>query len=251
MLELQETLTECGFSQPEAKIYLALLQNNNLKAGQIAKITGIKRSSAYTTLDTLIKKGLVSVSAENGILFFHAEPPVRIKEYLKNQQLELNNKINSLEKVQKELELIERSELTIPKVSIFTGESGVRTLLEQTLIDKKEPILVFGNYTQHGDPIPFYTSLRVSKKIPTKLIAPKNKEALKEIKKDIAEFRQTYFLPASYSFPGGIHISGNQVILFTYSNQQPVGVLIQDKDIAQMLASIHQFVENKISSDNK
>lgn len=251
MQQLQKELTECGLSDSEAKIYLALLQNNNLKAGQIAKLTNIKRASTYTTLDSLTKKGLVSVSTDDGIFFFHAEPPTRIKEYLDNQQEKIKKKVQSLQKIQSDLNLLRQKELNIPKISIFTGESGVKTLLEQTLTNTKEPILVFGGYVHQGDPIPFYTNLRVSKGIPTKLITQKNKQALKEIKKDKAEFRKTYFMPSSYAFPGGIHISGNQVILFTYSNQQPVGVLIQDQDIAKMLTSIHKFVESKTNLEER
>ena len=58
---LYKNLIEAGFSEKEAKVYLALLE---LGEGNIAKITqksGIKRATVYLEIEALKSKGYVSL----------------------------------------------------------------------------------------------------------------------------------------------------------------------------------------------
>lgn len=248
MNHLQMKLIECGLSANEAKIYLLLLRNNNLKAGQIAKLSGIKRASTYTSLDLLVEKGLVSQSSQDGIFIFYAEAPARIKEYLQLQQKKLDEQINSVHAVESDLKLLQDEQLRIPKVSVFTGKEGLRTLLEKSLENQKEPILIIGDYPQDQDPVPFYTSERIAKKIKAKLITPKTNASVQASHDDRTSLRETKFIDNNHRFPGSIHISKNAVTLFTHSNHHSIGVLIQDNDLVETFKEIFYVLDEHCSA---
>src|SRR5437588_8000102 len=67
-------LEQLGLSQPEAEIYLAVLQQGPLAAAAIAQETGIPRTSIYPNLCSLADKGLVEGGAGYGSKYA-AVPP--------------------------------------------------------------------------------------------------------------------------------------------------------------------------------
>jgi len=57
-MKIESTLEKIGFSPNEIKVYLTLNKNGSTKAGKIAKIAKIDRSSAYNSLKILQEKGM-------------------------------------------------------------------------------------------------------------------------------------------------------------------------------------------------
>src|SRR3989344_3131447 len=60
MAEVEKTLEKLGFSPNEIKVYLTLNDHGSMKAGRIAKIAKIDRSSCYNALKLLLERGLAS-----------------------------------------------------------------------------------------------------------------------------------------------------------------------------------------------
>ncbi|MFQ6082266.1 MAG: TrmB family transcriptional regulator [Candidatus Aminicenantia bacterium] len=59
MKEIIENLENFGFSNYEAKAYIALLRSKPVTGYQLSKISGVPRSRIYETLERLVKKGAV------------------------------------------------------------------------------------------------------------------------------------------------------------------------------------------------
>ena len=57
----KEKLQELGLSEKEARVYLALFELGPSVVSGLAKKAGINRSTTYVILETLAKRGLVSV----------------------------------------------------------------------------------------------------------------------------------------------------------------------------------------------
>lgn len=81
--DLEKLLEEVGFTQKEAKVYLALLELNQGNVTEIAKITGLKRSIIYVILEGLIKRGHVSESLKSKINTYQPIDPSVILNKLK------------------------------------------------------------------------------------------------------------------------------------------------------------------------
>jgi sugar-specific transcriptional regulator TrmB len=124
-------LSEIGLTPGEIKTYLALLKLGSSSTGPIAKESGVSRSKLYSILDKLEKKGLVSFVDKKGVTYFQASDPVKIKDYMKEKQENLEKLKNKFESFLPELESYKDSK-TSQKVSIYTGFKGLITVHEHT-----------------------------------------------------------------------------------------------------------------------
>jgi len=80
---LIEKLKQMGFSDYEAKCYLALFERDSLSVSEVSILAGIPRPNAYEALDKLTAKGLCLSLPGKTKKFAVADP-----EYLREKQLE-------------------------------------------------------------------------------------------------------------------------------------------------------------------
>jgi sugar-specific transcriptional regulator TrmB len=59
MADLTALLQQLGFSEYEARAYLALLQRNPLNGYELAKLSGLPRANVYAALQKLEERGAV------------------------------------------------------------------------------------------------------------------------------------------------------------------------------------------------
>src|SRR3989338_2189946 len=86
MTDIEKALERVGLSQNEIKVYLTLNDHGSLKAGRIAKLAKMDRSSAYNALQMLLDKGLASYVLIGKVKWFQGSGPERILGYLKAQE---------------------------------------------------------------------------------------------------------------------------------------------------------------------
>ena len=86
MAEIEKALERVGLSQNEIKVYLTLNDQGSMKAGRIAKLAKMDRSSAYNAIQMLLDKGLVSYVFIGKVKWFQATGPERILHYVKAQE---------------------------------------------------------------------------------------------------------------------------------------------------------------------
>lgn len=95
-----ELLDKLNFSKTEAAVYINLLKNSSLNGYQIAKNLGMSRSSVYSALDNLYKRGIVFLMPGNSQIYKAEKPSVLIPK-MKNEFIEtadlLEEKLEKLE----------------------------------------------------------------------------------------------------------------------------------------------------------
>ncbi len=74
--ELTTELQRLGFSEYEARTYIALLQSNPATAYEISKAAGLPRSNTYGALESCTKKGAVQPVSEAPIRYVPVDPRV-------------------------------------------------------------------------------------------------------------------------------------------------------------------------------
>lgn len=103
MEDIIKELQKIGFTNYEAKTYIALLQQNPATGYEISKLSGVPRAKVYENITRLINDGIV--------LIIETEPtkyvPINPKELLKNKRADfditlskLNDSLLKLNKVQ-------------------------------------------------------------------------------------------------------------------------------------------------------
>jgi sugar-specific transcriptional regulator TrmB len=100
---LIEKIRQLGFSEYEARCYLALLERESLTVSEISRLAEIPRPNAYEALEKLMAKGIV-VSIPGNMKRYAASDPWFLREKsLENLDNSLEAELESLEEKRKEL----------------------------------------------------------------------------------------------------------------------------------------------------
>jgi Cd2+/Zn2+-exporting ATPase len=75
MIDLQNKLTQIGFTEYEAKVYLTLLRENPATGYQVSKTSGVPRSMVYETLGRLHGRGVVIETIEGRATLYRPLAP--------------------------------------------------------------------------------------------------------------------------------------------------------------------------------
>jgi len=106
MKELEKSLISLGFSDKEAGVYMALLKLGKGTVSEIARRARINRTTGYDILDTLIAKGLASMSGKEPKQEYAAETPEKILKLLQ-------------EKIEQDKNALEEAREIIPRLTPF------------------------------------------------------------------------------------------------------------------------------------
>lgn len=88
-MELLSDLTRIGFTEYEAKVYLALLSESPATGYQLSKISGVPRSMVYEALSRLHGRGAVLESLEDRSSVYRPLPPDLLLERQHDDHLQL------------------------------------------------------------------------------------------------------------------------------------------------------------------
>ncbi|MEX1087186.1 MAG: helix-turn-helix domain-containing protein [Candidatus Paceibacterota bacterium] len=129
---MEDYLKKIGFTAKEATVYVMLLKVNNASATEIARATGIKRPTVYSTIEGLAEKGVVSETTVGKRTHYQAESPERLEVYLSQRIRSLKNHEESLtHDLIPKLKSIELSEGEKPVVKYYTGKKGALSAIQE------------------------------------------------------------------------------------------------------------------------
>ena len=114
---LIKDLQQFGFSKNMASIYLAMFDNNETKAGEIIRKTGLHRNLVYTGLQKLQEKKLITKVNKSGVAAFKPLDPERLLG-------ELDNKKKLAEHIIEELKL--KQPIASQEIIVHEGRDEVR-----------------------------------------------------------------------------------------------------------------------------
>lgn len=127
-----ERLTQFGLTRHEASIYLALLSEGDLNGYEVAKVTGISRSNAYTSLASLVEKGAAYVIEESTIRY----TPVLIKEFCENKIRKLKESEENL------VRTIPIKRDAVEGYITIKGEVNILNKLRNMILEAKERVYI-------------------------------------------------------------------------------------------------------------
>lgn len=97
MSSIITTLSEIGFSQKEAQLYIACLESPQPNITTIAQKANIKRSTAYTVIKKLIDKEIISPKLHGKTRLYHPIPPKELLSKYERRFMSLKTTLPELE----------------------------------------------------------------------------------------------------------------------------------------------------------
>ena len=140
MNELEGSLKFQGLTRIEVKVYLKLLELNQTKVGDLAKITGITRTQLYPLLEKMVEKGYIKQIGSKPVRYEALDSRKLIK-LLREERRKQIDSLSELESKLNEIKPVQKVPGIPYKVYLIKGENNIlRKLIELWKGVKKEVI---------------------------------------------------------------------------------------------------------------
>jgi sugar-specific transcriptional regulator TrmB len=237
---LEKYLQEIGLSEKEAQVYLALLQVDSESIQDIAKNTGINRTTVYPVLETLEKKGLVTEVEIGKKTHYQGEPPERLETYVERQKVTLEEHAKRLRDIIPQIKSVQREQGERPIVKYFEGKEGIISSMEEMYTSKDQDDTAYLVYSKDLLDSLFtteergkYKKIRLGKEVRTKVLYTYSKG---EITNDSTGER-IKIDEQKYPITCDISIYEDRVRINTLGKSLS-GIFIKSKDVAETLRII-------------
>lgn len=238
-MEIKEILGQLDLEGKKADVYLASLELGGSTVIEIAKKSGVKRTTCYDILLDLIKKGLISETVKGKKRLYIGEDPEKI-------QKDLQKKESLFSEILPQLKSIHNVSGVKPKIRYFEGKEGLMEAYDDALKYSGE-IVAFGSedvYRILGrDWIEDYIKRRVKKGIRVRAILPSTEYLENEIfVRDQQQLRSCKSIEKEkYPFSIEIDIYGHQKVAMI-SNKEQLAVIIESSEIYNTMKFIFEIL---------
>lgn len=250
-MEIQVILKNFGLSEKEIAVYLALVELGPSSVRQISGKSKVNRGTAYDILKSLIALGLVSYYNKESKQYFVAEEPEKLLSAIDQKKEDLEEVRGNVKENLPLLKTLFERQGGKPVVKFYEGSKGVRQIFEDVLesvsqIKDLSYFLYSSATAEHRKNVygsmPDFSKRRIAKNISVKIISlgEGGKLAGLDERKQMPIQHQNLKATHEIIYAGKIaHISIGQ-------NGEPVGVVIQNKEIYNMQKMIFEFNWKKL-----
>ncbi len=229
-------------SESEADLYAYCLSIEPETIQKIAKGMGRNRTTVYSEVEQLLKKGLLFETRKNKKRYIGAENPNVLYSLLQQRENELVTLKNNIGYAVELLNAIKPSDTSVPVVKLYEGVDGFKKMLEETLSAKGE-VLVFTYvklFSELLDPeyLEGYFKRRSAKGIHTRLIFPPCDFANRVNAKADQYKIQVRLMPEDMEWKAGIFSWNDSIAIQSFTEGKFTCTVIENKDIAHFYRKI-------------
>lgn len=237
-------LKKLGFSDKEAKVYLALLHLGPSPVRKLADYTELNRGTAYDSLKWLQAQGLVSFYDKESKQYFVAENPDTLQELVRHQEMDLKDVKRQLEGIVPELQALYNKGGERPVARYFEANE-LKKILEDVLTScEASPEKMYRIYSVEGlrkhlyKDFPTFSDVRIGKGIAVKAVAIGEGGALRGL--DERKWLKTIAKTPTYIFI----YPGKTAYISLNAQKEPVGVVIENEGVCETQKQIFDSLWN-------
>ncbi|MBT7902307.1 hypothetical protein HN587_00455 [Candidatus Woesearchaeota archaeon] len=239
MKDFKEKLKFLGLTSNETDVYIALLKNSKATGALIKRSTNISNSRVYSSIDTLIGKGLVTYEKVSTGRLFSAVNPEMLNQLVEDRKKEIETLVPQLKELQNQKH-------STTKTEVYEGLNGFNTALTKFLECKNKSqidIIAFPNIAYKGQDL-----IDILRRINNKLILKKMKiRVLADHDSPIKNMKHyqknttTKYMPPGYVSPCAIDICEDKICIFIWGDK-PYAFFIQNQEVADGFKSYFNFL---------
>lgn len=244
MNEIKQILKSLGLEEKEVLLYTAALQLGESGITELARKSGLKKTTTYLIFKSLEKQGLMgSFEMKSGTKFVATRPDILISKTEK--QLE------SIKKIIPELRAIANQASNKPKITYYEGKEGYLLAANDTLKKPNSLVRHIGSLTEMHKIIgkkydfEYYVPMRVKKNIRFRALYTQDIMEVANKLNHPAELREIKYLPTSYNPKTTILIYDTKIAI-TSSQKDLFTIIIDSEDVAQAEKSKFDLIWNLI-----
>lgn len=240
----EKILIEAGLSEEQALVYGSLLDRGPQRASALSKWLGIKRGLVYKVLEQLEAMNLVEKKGGVGtVASFSPLHPSHLLEMIESRAksilLTKETLTYSLGSLSSKFNLLSGK----PNVQFYEGIEGAIKITSDLPTESKEILAYIDSDKvlallpeQNEEHVKIRTKLGIKKKI----LIPDTESIRARAKTYNPAITEARVLRGVTSFPTAIQVYENKISYLTLSKEKIVGVIIEDKDIADMMRLVFE-----------
>ena len=245
--KLLQILIDLGLSENEESVYLAALSLGPTTILKIAKTAEMKRTTIYSVIDSLKKRGLINIEIKGFKTLFTAENPEKLETMLDSHREQLRNSLP---------EFLGMYNLKGGESSIkyYEGLESVKSVYESLISDIKphEDYLIIADAKQWMELDPEYfqnfTERRAKLNINTRMLLQDSKTA-----RELKNKEKNYNIKGVKIFPQKMSLTTNIVIIpkkiVIHQLTPPImAVVIENKSMINMQKEIFEIIWNSLKA---
>ncbi len=229
-MDIQDILNDLGLKKNKGSVYLAALEIGSGNVVEIAKRARLPRTTTHEIMQQLVDLGLVSYAVQGRARIYSAESPDKLKLLLKERE-------RRVQTILPELRSLANTTGLRPRVRMYEGTEGVKTVFEDTLtVSDKQLSGILSMEDLYQTPgkafMDDYVKRRVASGINLRVIRSQVKEVEETWPTSQTETRELRYTPAGlvftmtlYLYDGKIGIIGTQ--------KEHFGMIIESRDLYQ------------------
>jgi sugar-specific transcriptional regulator TrmB len=239
-----DKLQKFGLSDKEARVCTALFEIPGSVVTDVAKKAGINRSTAYVLLESLGKRGLVSISERRGVRVYSPVSADRLIEIAETELAKSKELLELSRELATALKKMSVSEPIRTKIKAYEGVEGVRVITDQKL-NAKENIRSYTAIAELRSALPrFFTEYEkkyASKGLKTSVIIPDTSES-RAFLSEGATSKETYLAPDT-GYKSGLDAFDSKVTFI--SPEENVSFIIESPQFAKAIKSLFDLALGK------
>lgn len=238
--ELKAALMSFGFDDKEAVIYLAGLEKHSASILDIARRTGLARTTIYPIIENLCRRGYFRLKKIQGRQQYVAEEPGTFLHKLEERQRTFNAILPMLDA----LRSTAREKIG---VTMYEGTDGFKQFWQRLFQSgiKEYCLLTTGvqllEYVKEPYIVKRIIAERIKRGIKSRQLTPENRETKRFAAKDAVELRETRFLAHDVALPASIILFGNDAAFITTRKENSV-ILVTSGDCAVTLRTMFELL---------
>lgn len=249
---LHNILKEIWLEEKEVDVYLSSLKIGTCASSSISNMLYLPKSTVRYTLDSLVKKQLMTKVQKWNTTLFSPEHPQKIKNLLIIEKNKLENKESKLDNIMWDLIWYYNPYTKVPKVTFYEWIEWIQRVLNDSLTST-EIIDWFVNVDDVIKNISWmnkkYTEKRIEKQVHKRSIyssSDKTKKYLDSIynKNSLNDIR--YLDSTDYNLYISFMMYDWKISYITFKDNEFVWVIIQNQDIYNFHKSIFKFMWNHL-----
>lgn len=242
---VEDLLQQLGFTANEIKVYLAILENGKITPTDVAKRTGVNRTTVYSVAKELAKRGVIVEDLGGVNQYLVALPPRDLDAIVKKEEKQLAEKKKiTTSAINELLQYAKNTQYSIPKI-VFINEAEIEQYLYKQTPAWNDSINKYdGHWWGYQDEsfvryyekwIDWYWQKGSPATMKLKLLS---NESAEKIKKKKYSNREIKFWKESKDFTATTWINGDYVVMIVTSQRPHYLVEIHDSVLAHNMREV-------------